>query len=109
MNDDFFGLLIEKQRLSELLEATFPWCGLGTFLVIGSNPDHINCILAPRKGKPEALIAQIWSRGSRAIFYKGSHQLSIEPSAGKLLEISPKDVAVDSVEKITLDMKEGGL
>lgn len=24
-----------------------------------------------------------------------------------LLEISPKDVAVDSVEKVTLDMKEG--
>lgn len=77
--------------------------------MIGPNPDHINCILALRKGKPEAFIAQNWNRGSRTIFYKSSHKLSIKSNTGKLLEISPKDISVDFMEKIILDMKEGSL
>ena len=43
------------------------------------------------------------------VFYKGSHQLSVQPAEGSLMELSPKQLASPSVSPITISLKDGGL
>ena len=62
--------------------------------------------------KPEvqALIVQSWSKDSKVAFYKGSHlhMLEARPAANGYLEIPPTNLANDAIERIEVEMKEGG-
>lgn len=64
--------------------------------------------LHPREQEREALVVQLWSNSSRALFYKGSHLCrSLQPTEGDiLLEISADELLMEAVE---VKFEKGGL
>ena len=66
---------------------------------------------AETEANPRALIAQLWSSGSRMVFYSGSHLLSLPAEAAKngLLETPLDQLKRPSIKWIEVEMKDGGL
>ena len=89
----------------------FEWCGLGNFKIFKAEPQGVFCLFDPRKPKLTGLLVQLWGTGSRAIFYKRSHQLACAtPRAPNgLLEVPREALAVRAVERVEVDMEVGGL
>lgn len=73
------------------------------------HPFHgrILCFLAPNGRERQTLAILIWGKGSKVIFYKGSHKLSVQPAEGDLMELSPEQLA--AVSPITISLENGGL
>lgn len=71
-------------------------------------PDCAHSFLA-RTPQNQGLIVQIWGRGSRVTFYKGSQAapLNIQAYHNELLEIPLQQL--EGCERVTVDMEEGGL
>lgn len=42
------------------------------------------------------------------MFYKGSHKLSVQPAQGDLMELSPEQLDVPSVNPVTISLENGG-
>ena len=55
-------------------------------------------------------MVQLWSNGSRAVFYKGSHLQSLEKiDTDGLLEIPHEYLHQDAIERTVVEMKDGAL
>ena len=100
------------QRIRSILESIFEWSGLGCYKALGeSYPDRIFSFLNNTKSEAQALIIQLWRKDSRIAFYKDSHLYPLDgrPAANGFLEIPPPNLAIETIERIEVDMKEGGL
>ena len=66
---------------------------------------------AETEANPRALIAQLWSSGSRMVFYGGAHLLSLPAEAAKngLLETPLDRMKQPGIKWIEVEMKHGGL
>ncbi|KAL9011679.1 MAG: hypothetical protein Q9173_003495 [Seirophora scorigena] len=98
----------DDPRITGFLESTFDWSGLGMFTYLHPFPDCAHGFLA-RVPQNLGLIVQIWGRGSKATFYKGSQAapLNIRAYHNELLEIPLKQL--EGCEPVTVVMDEGGL
>ena len=55
-------------------------------------------------------MVQLWSTGSRAVFYKGSHLQPLEKiDMNDLLEIPHEYLHKDTIERTEVEMKDGAL
>jgi hypothetical protein len=63
------------------------------------------------EAKAQALIVQLWSSGSRMVFYSGSHLQSLhaKPADIGLLQIPLDHLGQEGIKPIAVDMKDGGL
>ncbi|KAI9765873.1 MAG: hypothetical protein M1839_005289 [Geoglossum umbratile] len=103
---------LDDERVLEVLESLFTWSALGLFKAYSSDPRYVCSFLDPRKtSKLHALIVQLWSSGSQAVFYKHSHLQSQvrKVAANGLLEIPQDQLSKDTIERVEVEMKEGGL
>lgn len=64
--------------------------------------------LHPQEREREALVVQLWSKGSKVQVYRGSHRCrSLEHTTGDiLLEVSTDQLPMDAV---VVEFEEGGL
>lgn len=70
--------VLDDTRIRSILESFFDWSGLGLCLKYNNDPGHI---FSFRRGGAKAglrvLIIQLWSVGSRGVYYGGSHLHSL--------------------------------
>ena len=61
-------------------------------------------------GYQPAFVIQIWTKGSKVIFYQGSHQIALPVSEGSMgvLETDPIITRTKNIKAITIELKEGG-
>jgi hypothetical protein len=95
---DFF--LIFSQRVRHVLEATFPWVGLGIYEVYRTDPNYIYAFMTGLNLEMKAIVVQLWSPQSSMVVYGGSHLLSIKGfnASNGLLEIP----SVSSTSQISI-------
>jgi hypothetical protein len=87
------------------------------YKAFGRDPSHAYSFLtrteteAETEAKARALIVQLWSSGSRMVFYSGSHLLSLPAKAAKngLLETPLDRLKQAGIKWIEVEMKDGGL
>ncbi|KAL6716970.1 hypothetical protein ACLMJK_004883 [Lecanora helva] len=87
----------------------FEWSSLGCYKALGT-PNHVYCFLNNTQPDTQAIIVQLWSKNSKAAFYKGSHRqlLRAEAALNGYLEIPRANLAIEGVEYEEINMKEGG-
>ena len=97
------------QRICAILESIFAWSGLGCYKALGDS-DRAYSFLNNTRPEVQALIIQLWSSNSRVIYYMGSHlqNLAAEPAANGFLEIPSRNLAVNGVERVEVELEEGG-
>lgn len=81
--------------------------------MFGPDPSRVFSFLNRTKEEEEAqvLLVQLWSSGSRMVFYSGSHlhSLNANPAANGLLEIPLDRLEHTGIKPIEVDMTDGGL
>lgn len=108
---------LDDERVRSVLKSFFEWSGLGLYKAFGRDPSHAYSFLtrieseAEAETKSRALIVQLWSSGSRMIFYSGSHLRSLPAKAAKngLLETPLDRLKQAGIVWINVEMKDGGL
>ncbi|XP_044717997.1 uncharacterized protein HRG_07357 [Hirsutella rhossiliensis] len=110
---DFCKLkVLDDLRIRSILEAFFEWSGLGLYLRYRRDPGHI---FSFRRGGAKAglrvLLVQVWSKGSRAAFYSGSHLHSLPTvrAANDLFEIPSAALRRVGCEGKETEFSNGGL
>ncbi|KAH6712141.1 hypothetical protein BKA61DRAFT_80452 [Leptodontidium sp. MPI-SDFR-AT-0119] len=109
---------LDDKRIRNVIESYFnEWSCLGLFKVFGPYPSRAYSFInrMEEETKAQALIVQLWSRGSRMVYYSGSHlqSLNAKPADVGLLEIPldrlKRTEEQPSIKHIEVDMKDGGL
>lgn len=100
-----------SQRIRNILESFFEWSRLGFIKAFGRNPNHAFSFLNRTKPEAQVLVVQLWSSGSRVIFYNGSHLefLDARPAENGLLEIPESHLERPTIIPKEVEMKGGGL
>ncbi|KAI9770957.1 MAG: hypothetical protein M1840_002661 [Geoglossum simile] len=105
----YFGLTI-SQHVCEVLESVFLWSGLGFCQKYDRHPGRTFSFANYTGTRVRALMVQLWSTGSQAVFYKGSHLQSLEKiDTNGLLEIPHEYLHKDAIERTEVEMKNGAL
>ncbi|KAF1993219.1 hypothetical protein P154DRAFT_527922 [Amniculicola lignicola CBS 123094] len=66
--------VLDNPRIRPVLESFFEWFALGLYRSIGASPGDYNFRRSDPEAKVEVLLVQLWSNGSRASFWGGSHR-----------------------------------
>ncbi|GJC90448.1 hypothetical protein ColLi_13286 [Colletotrichum liriopes] len=104
--------VLEDVRIRSILETLFEKCSLGHWLRYKELPGHIECF---RKGGPEAgrrvVLVQLWARGSRVEYYRGSHLCVLPTTKGErsLHDISRMALDEAACKPNELKFPDGGL
>jgi len=104
--------VLDDARIRSILESIFKRCSLGHWLRYKAYPGHIECF---RRGGPKAglrvLVVQLWAKGSRAVYYLGSHLLDLPTEKGQrsLHEISRRALVEAGCEAKEVKFPEGGV
>ncbi|CZT10264.1 uncharacterized protein RAG0_14790 [Rhynchosporium agropyri] len=102
--------VVEDQRIRTLLESFFRWCGLGYYQSIAEDQGHI---FQFRKGvgQPDILLVQLWSKGSRVVYYGGSHLIPwfTVRAANRLWEIPLAALTREGIGGTEIFYEHGGL
>ena len=106
-------LIVMLQRVRNVVESFFEWSGLGLYKAFGPDPSRAFSFMNRTEGEEEAqlLVVQLWSSGSRMIFYSGSHLQSLPAKAAPtgLLGIDPNRLNIAGIKAIEVDMNYGGM
>ncbi|KAI9749076.1 MAG: hypothetical protein M4579_007011 [Chaenotheca gracillima] len=96
-------------RITGIVESIFDWSRLGMFSALYPFPGCAHNFRVDRSGL-KGLMVQIWSRGSKAVYYKGSHRLPLQPAKAHdgMFEI-PHEQLNKGSDPVVVDLEEGGL
>ncbi|KAJ5543904.1 hypothetical protein N7494_005183 [Penicillium frequentans] len=110
---DFCKLkVLDDMRVRSILQSFFDWSGLGLYLRYGRDPGHN---FSFRRGGAKAglrvLIVHMWSKGSRATYYCGSHLHSLPTikAANGLFEIPSAGLRIAACQGKDIEFPNGGL
>ncbi|OQU97148.1 hypothetical protein CLAIMM_03127 isoform 4 [Cladophialophora immunda] len=108
LGKDIFNI---SQRVRDTLENFFEWSGLGFYKAFGSDSNRTFSFMNKTDTEAQVLVVQLWSTGSRVVFYNGSHlqYLSAKPAANGLLEIPPSHLTRKDIKPVEVKMEHGGL
>lgn len=102
--------VLKDERIRTILESSFDWCGLGYYQRIAEDQGHIFQL---RKGgeKPDILCVHLWSKGSRVIYYRGSHLIPWKSvrAANRMWEIPFAALARAGILGTEIFFENGGL
>ncbi|KAI3094758.1 hypothetical protein CBS147333_9932 [Penicillium roqueforti] len=104
--------VLEDMRVRSILQSFFDWSGLGLYLRYRRDPGHI---FSFRRGGAKAglrvMIVHIWSKGSRATYYRGSHLHSLPTvkAANGLFEIPSAGLRNATCRGKEVEFANGGL
>jgi len=103
---------LDDKRIRNVLESFFEWSGLGLYKAFARDPSRVISFLNRTKAeaKAQALVVQLWSSGSRMVFYSGSHLQSLhaKPATNGLLDIPLDRLEQAGIKPIEVEMKDGG-
>ncbi|KAI9767330.1 MAG: hypothetical protein M1840_005739 [Geoglossum simile] len=101
---------LDDKRVCEVLESVFVWSDLDLCQKYDRHPGCTFSFANYTKTRVWALMVQLWSTSSRAVFYKGSHLQSLEKiDTNGLLEIPHEYLHRDAIECIKVEMKNRAL
>ncbi|OCL02210.1 hypothetical protein AOQ84DRAFT_190831 [Glonium stellatum] len=102
---------LDDKRIRNVLETFFEWSCLGFYKAFGRDPSRTFSFLNRTKIEAQVLVVQLWSSGSRMVFYNGSHLQSLDagPAANGLLEIPNSHLERAGITPTEVEMKDGGL
>ncbi|KAF2176763.1 hypothetical protein K469DRAFT_605911 [Zopfia rhizophila CBS 207.26] len=102
---------LDDKRIRNVLESFFEWSCLGFYKAFGRDPSRTFSFLNRTKTEAQVLVVQLWSSGSRMVFYNGSHLQSLDagPAANGLLEIPDSHLKRAGITHTEVEMKGGGL
>ncbi|PVI02629.1 hypothetical protein DM02DRAFT_641106 [Periconia macrospinosa] len=66
--------VLDNPRIRPVLESFFDWFALGLYRSIGAFPGEYSFRKSDPEAKVDTLLVQLWSKGSRASFWGGSHR-----------------------------------
>ncbi|PVH70792.1 hypothetical protein DL98DRAFT_123814 [Cadophora sp. DSE1049] len=102
--------VLKDKRIRTLLESFFDWCGLGDYRRIAEDQGHIFQL---RKGgeKPDILLVHLWSKGSRVVYYRGSHLIPWKSvrAANRMWEIAFAVLELAGICGTEIFFENGGL
>ena len=103
--------LIFSQRVQHVLEALFPWLGLGIYEIYRTDPNYIYAFMTGLNPEMKAIVVQLWSPKSSLVVYGGSHLLPVKGfnASNGLLEIPYAPLKQAGCKSIDVDMEKGGL
>jgi len=101
--------VLDDTRVRHILEALFPWSGLGIYDVYQLDSNNIYAFLTGLYPKLTAVVVQLWSPESSMVIYGGSQDLRIKGlfASNGLLEIPY--ASVRQCKPINVEMEKGGL
>jgi len=101
--------VLQDQRIRAVLESSFERCSLGYYVRLAEDQDRIYQI---RRGglKPDILLVQVWSKGSRVVYYSRSHleTLSSYRAANRMWQIPLASLTRKGCEGIEVTFEDGG-
>ncbi|KAK3938107.1 hypothetical protein QBC46DRAFT_266087 [Diplogelasinospora grovesii] len=89
---------------------SYKWCRLGYYRRIAEDQGHIFQL---RKGgeKPDILLVHLWSKGSRAVYFPGSHLIPLKSvrAANRMWEVPEAALERAGIKGREIPFKNGGL
>ncbi|KJK74213.1 hypothetical protein H634G_10586 [Metarhizium anisopliae BRIP 53293] len=105
--------VFDDMRVRHVLEALFPWSGIGIYEAYRQPSEAPSTIYGFMTGLEPltAVVVQLWGPNSKMVYYDGSHQLQIEgfPLPIGLLEIPYAPLRQARCRPVPVEMKEGGI
>lgn len=105
--------VFDDMRVRHVLEALFPWSGVGIYEAYRQNKTEPGTIYGFMTGlEPlNAVVVQLWSPNSKMVYYEGSHKLPIKgfPLPIGLLEIPYAPLRRAQCEPTPVEMEKGGI
>ncbi|KAH8708414.1 hypothetical protein GQ44DRAFT_777187 [Phaeosphaeriaceae sp. PMI808] len=101
--------VLDDTRVQRVLEALFPWSGLGIYDLYRVDADHIYAFMTGLNPELKAVVVQLWSPQSSMLVYGGSQLLQIKGfnASNGLLEIPY--APLKKCKPIEVVMEKGGL
>ncbi|OAL57278.1 hypothetical protein IQ07DRAFT_638627 [Pyrenochaeta sp. DS3sAY3a] len=101
--------VLDDMRVRHVLEALFPWSGLGIYEVYRTDANHIYAFMTGLNPELKAVVVQLWSPQSCMLVYGGSQLLRIKGfnASNGLLEVPY--APLKQCKPIEVNMEKGGL
>ncbi|PVH90668.1 hypothetical protein DM02DRAFT_547351 [Periconia macrospinosa] len=102
--------VLNNPRIRPILESFFDWFALGLYRSIGTFTGEYSFRKSDPEAKVDTLLVQLWSKGSRAFFWGGSHRHQLpcvkgENNLWRIPRVSLKHLNLDPTE---VTFEQGG-
>ncbi|KAI1157317.1 hypothetical protein F5B18DRAFT_666049 [Nemania serpens] len=102
--------VLNDARIRTILQSCLPRCRLGYYQRIAEDSGHVFQL---RKGgqNPDILLVHLWGKGSRAVYFPGSHLIPLNSvrAANRLWEVPYAALDKAGIHGTIVEFEEGGL